>query len=71
MDADVVVVGAGFAGLRAARDLAASGCDVELLEARDRIGGRAYSVELDGPTAERGRSWFAPEQREARAELDG
>ena len=37
---DVIVVGAGLAGLSAARDLAASGADVVVLEARQRPGGR-------------------------------
>ena len=39
-DADVIVAGAGFAGLRAARDLADAGRSVLVLEARDRPGGR-------------------------------
>ena len=37
---DVVVIGAGFAGLRAASRLAAAGLTVEVLEARDRVGGK-------------------------------
>lgn len=40
---DVVVVGGGFAGLRAARDLAAAGSSVVLFEGGDRLGGRAYT----------------------------
>jgi len=42
----VLVVGAGFAGLRAASDLVARGHDVVVLEARDRVGGRVWSQEL-------------------------
>jgi monoamine oxidase len=40
---DVVVIGAGFAGLRAASRLAAAGLTVEVLEARDRVGGKVES----------------------------
>jgi monoamine oxidase len=42
--ADVVVIGAGAAGLTAARILSAAGLQVTILEARDRIGGRIYTV---------------------------
>jgi len=42
----VVVVGAGFAGLMAAWRLAEGGCEVVVLEARDRVGGRVWSQEL-------------------------
>ncbi len=42
-DADVVVIGAGAAGLSAARELLAYGLRVTLLEARDRIGGRIWT----------------------------
>ncbi|WP_155920266.1 MULTISPECIES: NAD(P)/FAD-dependent oxidoreductase [unclassified Mycolicibacterium] len=44
---DVVVLGAGLAGLSAARDLVNAGCDVTVLEARDRIGGRVLQTTLD------------------------
>ena len=43
-DADVIVVGAGAAGLTAARDLERAGLRVIILEARDRIGGRILTV---------------------------
>ena len=42
---DVVVLGAGLAGLAAARDLVAGGADVVVLEARDRVGGRVEQVQ--------------------------
>ena len=42
----VVVVGAGLAGLMAARRLTQRGCEVVVLEARDRVGGRVWSQEL-------------------------
>ncbi|MEU9059216.1 NAD(P)/FAD-dependent oxidoreductase [Streptomyces sp. NPDC048430] len=41
-DTDVVIVGGGFAGVVAARDLSRAGADVLLLEARDRLGGRTW-----------------------------
>ena len=66
---DVIVIGAGLAGLRAARDLAESGRSVVVLEARDRVGGRGYSTELAGRLVELGGSWFTPEQELTRDEL--
>jgi monoamine oxidase len=61
--ADVLVVGAGFAGLTAARDLVAAGRSVLLLEARDRVGGRVVNEELgDGKIVEMGGQWAGPTQ---------
>ena len=45
---DVIVLGAGVAGLAVARTLAEAGKNVLLLEARDRVGGRVWSVPVDG-----------------------
>jgi monoamine oxidase len=62
-DADVVVVGAGFAGLTAARELAAAGKTVIVLEARDRVGGRAHNHDLGGGTvSETGATFVGPTQ---------
>jgi phytoene dehydrogenase-like protein len=46
--ADVAVVGAGLAGLVAARRLKQSGKNVLVLEARNRVGGRCFSRKVDG-----------------------
>jgi monoamine oxidase len=46
--ADVIVIGAGLAGLSAARHLQAQGASVIVLEARDRAGGRVHSQRLGG-----------------------
>lgn len=52
---DVVVIGAGLAGLRCATDLVAGGADVTVFEARDRVGGRVWTHRFtDGQVAERG-----------------
>jgi monoamine oxidase len=61
--ADALVVGAGLAGLVAARDLMAAGRSVLLLEARDRVGGRVVNEELgDGKIVEMGGQWAGPTQ---------
>ena len=61
--ADVIVVGAGLAGLVAARELAARGVDVRVLEARDRVGGRTLSHPLLGESVDLGAQWVGPTQR--------
>lgn len=47
-DVDVVVIGAGVAGLAAAREISGADLDVLVLEARDRIGGRIHTLKLPG-----------------------
>jgi monoamine oxidase len=49
-EAEICVVGAGFAGLAAAKRLADSGRQVVILEARDRVGGRTWNRTLDDGT---------------------
>jgi monoamine oxidase len=61
--ADVVVVGAGLAGLSAARILAANDVDVVVLEARNRVGGRVYTQPArDGTLLDLGAQWLGPTQ---------
>lgn len=57
-EADCIVVGAGVAGLTAARLLVAAGRRVVVLEARNRIGGRTHSDRRGGLVTDRGASWI-------------
>jgi len=57
-EADVIVVGAGFAGLKAAQDLVAAGRKVILLEANDRVGGRMKRGEVSGRVVDFGAQWI-------------
>jgi len=60
---DVAVVGAGFAGLAAARALEAAGASTVVLEARDRVGGRVLNAPIgDGEVVEAGGQWIGPTQ---------
>jgi monoamine oxidase len=56
-----IVVGAGFAGLAAADELRRAGAEVEVFEARDRVGGRVWSVPFAGATVERGAEFIFPD----------
>jgi monoamine oxidase len=68
---DVVVVGAGIAGLSAARELQNSGASVAVLEARDRIGGRAHTVPgLEGQSIDLGAQFIGDSQKRISALVD-
>ncbi len=68
MDADVIVVGAGLAGLTAARDVTAGGATAIVLEARDRVGGRLLNESIgDGQIVEVGGQWIGPGQERVAA----
>ncbi len=68
---DVVVIGAGIAGLVAARDLVRGGNEVAVLEARDRVGGRLLNGELPGGAPiEVGGQWVGPGQHHVLALID-
>jgi monoamine oxidase len=68
---DVVIVGAGLAGLSAARTLTRAGRTVAVLEARDRVAGRNLGGVLsNGVPIEMGGQWFGPTQTEALALIE-
>ncbi|NYT40191.1 FAD-dependent oxidoreductase [Sphingomonas sp. R-74633] len=56
--ADIVVIGGGAAGVAALRTLADAGRDVLLLEAQDRLGGRAHTVHIAGMPIDMGAGWL-------------
>ncbi|MGY1641738.1 flavin monoamine oxidase family protein [Geodermatophilus sp. SYSU D00703] len=68
-DTDVIVVGAGFAGVTAARELRRQGHRVLVLEARDRIGGRTWTDTRLGRDLEMGGTWVHWVQPHTWAEL--
>ncbi len=59
---DVVVIGAGAAGLVAANELRKAGMSVAVLESRDRVGGRLWTDTIDGAMLEIGGQWVSPDQ---------
>lgn len=60
VETQVVIIGAGISGLKAANDLHLHGVSLEVLEGRDRIGGRLHSVDFDRgkKKVDLGASWF-------------
>jgi monoamine oxidase len=69
----VVIIGGGLAGLTAARHFHQAGIDFQLLEARDRLGGRILSVDASGQISDDGfdlgPSWFWPGMHSAMSYL--
>ena len=70
MSADVVVIGAGLAGLAAARELSIHGAHVTVLEASDQVGGRVRTDHIDGITMDHGFQVYNPAYPEAARVLD-
>ncbi len=56
----VAVIGAGLAGLAAAEELARAGADLDVFEARDRVGGRVWSSRFGDDTIEHGAEFILP-----------
>lgn len=72
VEVDVVVIGAGLAGLSAATAVQRAGHSVVVLEARDRVGGRTYDVEVaDAVVEELGGQWTGPGQTRVQALASG
>ena len=62
IERDIVIIGAGAAGLTAATELRKAGLTVAVLEARDRVGGRLHTDDIDGAMLEIGGQWVSPDQ---------
>jgi monoamine oxidase len=67
---DVVVVGAGFAGMSAARELVRQGKSVVVLEASDRVGGRIKAGKVAGLVVDVGGMWVAPQHKKLLALIE-
>ncbi len=67
---DVVVIGAGATGLSAAHAVQKAGRSVVVLEARERVGGRLWTDEVDGVDLELGGQWVSPDQEELLRTID-
>lgn len=59
---DCIVIGAGYAGLTATRELLRAGKTVKLLEARDRVGGRVHTQHFKDFYLDMGAAWIGPTQ---------
>lgn len=66
---DAVVIGAGFAGVTAAREFASAGMRTALIEARDRLGGRTWTTQFEGRQVELGGAWVHWRQPHVWSEL--
>lgn len=69
-DTEVIVIGAGYAGLAAALELTDRGRDVMVLEARDRVGGRVWTHRDDGVPLDLGGMWVGAGHSHFQALLD-
>ena len=67
---DVVIVGAGFSGLRAACELQQRGLHVQVVEARERVGGRSCAAMLNGRVVDVGGQWLGVDHQRLRALAD-
>lgn len=70
MDADVIVIGAGLAGLQCARSLSAAGLAVRVLEAADGVGGRVRTDVVDGFRCDRGFQVLNPAYPAVKQDVD-
>ena len=59
---DVLIVGGGVAGLTAARELTKRHISCRVFEARDRVGGRTYSLKVGRDWLDLGGQWIGPTQ---------
>ncbi|TFC49827.1 FAD-dependent oxidoreductase [Cryobacterium sp. TMT1-21] len=62
IERDIVIIGAGASGLTAATALQKAGHTVAVLEARDRVGGRLWTDDIEGAMLEIGGQWVSPDQ---------